>query len=144
MLVHRSWAAVACLDFGVVGHELGPGLRNLEAELGVHRPVVEHAATQGGAERHAVGVAAGRDVGLERALDVAEEGLAGERQEVLLRLICWKSDPELYTNTSSISPVARRVFIKLSPSAPAGHDLHLDGVMFGLAAWSRRRAAWPA
>src|SRR4051794_40364758 len=36
--------------------------------------------------------------------------------------MAWNSEPELYSNTSSMSPVDSRVLIRLSPSLPPGRD----------------------
>src|SRR6266516_2580680 len=49
-------------------------------------------------------------------------------------LICWNSDPELYRRTSSMAPVDRRVFTRLSSSVPPGPMSSLM-VILGLAAW---------
>src|SRR6266536_2457305 len=113
-------AMPAAFDLGVVRHELAPGLRDLEAEPVVHGAVVEHTAAGAITERHPVDVVARRDVRIERPVHVLEEVRSGQRHEVLLRVDRWKSDPELYSKTSSMSPVDRRVFTTLSPSAPCG------------------------
>src|SRR3954451_25444222 len=48
-------------------------------------------------------------------------------------LIAWNSDPELYSNTSLMSPVDNRVLTRLSPSEPPGR-VSTFTVMFGFAA----------
>ena len=49
--------------------------------------------------------------------------------------IAWNNDPELYSKTSAMSPVDRRVLTRLSPSAPPGRVSSLTA-MSGFAFWN--------
>ncbi len=73
------------------------------------------------AARRAVDLVAGRDGRLEVLVQVADPRLVVDRRRGSCSgAIAWNSDPELYPNTSVMSPVDSRVLTMLSPSVPPG------------------------
>ena len=135
--LHDRGRRAGRLDRLAVGDELVPRRRDLEAELLVDVLVVEDGAGHRLAHRDAVdAVVRRRRSATKFSSSLSTQASSSRLTSVSSGLSACKSEPELYWKTSSISPVARRVFMTLSPSAPCGR-VSTSMVMSGFSAVER-------